>query len=66
MIDNIDIPKHIINKIIDCLDKCENTNNCCNICLESEANLKCNKCTLLYHKDCLIKYILNNFDYAKI
>lgn len=53
----------IINKIIDCLDKCENTNNCCNICLESEANLKCNKCTLLYHKDCLIKYILNNFKY---
>jgi hypothetical protein len=53
----------IIIKVIDCLDKCENTNDCCNICLENEVHLKCNKCNLLYHKDCLVKYILNNFKY---
>ena len=26
-------------------------------------NFKCNKCNLYYDRDCLIKYILNNFKY---
>ena len=48
----------------ECLDKCENEDNCCNICLEkNNVNFKCNKCNLYYDRDCLIKYILNNFKY---
>lgn len=54
----------ILNKIISCLDECDNINDCCNICLESNVHLKCNKCNLYYHKNCLIKYILNNFKYC--
>ena len=54
----------IINKMTECLDKCENKDNCCNICLEkNNVNFKCNKCNLYYDRDCLIKYILNNFKY---
>jgi|TARA_B100001093_G_C26591058_1_gene911508 hypothetical protein len=54
----------IINKIIECFDKCESEDNCCSICLEkNNVNFKCNKCNLFYDRDCLIKYILNNFRY---
>jgi len=53
----------IINKIVNCLDKCESS-VCCNICLDiSNETIKCNKCNFFYHKDCLVKYILNNFKY---
>ncbi len=55
----------IIIKIINCLEICENNDDSvCNICLDNKnISIKCNKCNLIYHKDCLIKYILNNFTY---